>query len=39
MRIWTEVNAGVRALNRLADSLRSLSAAITELARVMRAQR
>lgn len=39
MRIWTEMNAGVRAVNRLADSIRALATAITELARVMRAQR
>lgn len=39
MRIWTEVNSGVRAINRLADSIRALAAAITELARVQRLNR
>lgn len=27
MRIWTEVNATVRAVNRLADSIRALATA------------
>jgi hypothetical protein len=39
MRIWTEVSATVRAVNRLADSIRALAVSITELARVMRTYR
>jgi len=39
VRIWTEASAAVRAINRLADAIRALAVAITELARVMRAQR
>lgn len=39
MRIWTQVSETVRAVNRLADSIRALATAITELARVQRLNR
>lgn len=39
MRIWTQVSETVRAINRLADSIRSLATAIAELARVERMNR
>lgn len=39
MRFWTEVNSVVRAINRLAESIKALATAITELARVQRLNR
>ncbi len=39
MRIWTQANSFIRAINSLADSMRALAAAINELARVTKAQR